>query len=117
MLEKIHKNNHPSPVVSITSTTIELLEYIKETIGFGKIIKKTNYNIEKHKDCYTFVVNYNNAISLLKDIYPYLVIKSKSKRAKMIIEDYKNLTPRNGRYSDNLLKEKDEFYRKFREIK
>ncbi|WLF68754.1 hypothetical protein Q6375_12300 [Clostridium septicum] len=79
--------------------------------------KKTNYNIEKHKNCYTFVVNYNNTINLLKDVYPYLIIKSKKLRAKMIIEEYKNLTPRNGRYSEELLKEKYEFYRGFREIK
>ncbi|MDU1312807.1 MAG: LAGLIDADG family homing endonuclease [Clostridium septicum] len=117
MLEKIHKNNYPSPVISVTSTTIELLEYLKATIGFGKITKKTNYNIEKHKNCYTFVVNYNNAINLLKDVYPYLIIKSKKLRAKMIIEEYKNLTPRNSRYSEELLKEKYEFYRGFREIK
>lgn len=106
-----------SPVISVTSTTIELLEYLKATIGFEKMTKKTNYNIEKHKNCYTFVVNYNNTINLLKDVYPYLIIKSKKLRAKMIIEEYKNLTPRNGRYSEELLKEKYDFYRRFREIK
>lgn len=46
MLERIHKNQHPSPVVSVTSTTPELLKYLKTTLGFGTITKKTNYNKE-----------------------------------------------------------------------
>lgn len=63
MLEKIHNNQHHSPIVSITSTTLELLEWIKSKINKGKITKKTNYNIEKHKDCYIYVIRYNNALS------------------------------------------------------
>ena len=33
MLQKIHSNEHPSPCISIASTTLELLKWIKETIG------------------------------------------------------------------------------------
>lgn len=35
----------------------------------------------------------------------------------MIIDEYKVLTPRNGRYSDELLERKYEFYESFRKIK
>lgn len=117
MLERIHKNQHPSPVVSVTSTTPELLKYLKNTLGSGTITKKTNYNKEKHKDCYTFVICYDAAINLLKDIYPYLIIKTKKLQAKMIVDEYKALTPRNGRYSEKLLERKYEFYERFRKIK
>ena len=65
MLQRIHKNEHPSPCVSITSTTLELLEWVKNTVGKGRIISKKNYNIEKHKDCYSYVLRRNNAIQLL----------------------------------------------------
>ena len=35
----------------------------------------------------------------------------------MIIDEYKALTPRNGRYSEELLERKYEFYKRFRKIK
>ena len=117
MLEKFYNNQHPAPCISIASTSIELLEYIKDTIGKGNIKSKKNYNTEKHQDSYTYVLRYDNAINLLNNIYPYLIIPSKRKRAKLIIEKYKKLTPRNGRYTDELLKEKMEFYNEFIQIK
>jgi len=62
---------------------------------------------------YTYTVRYNNAIRLLTKIEPYLVIPSKKQRANMIINDYKRLWSRNGRYSSELLKAKEEFYQRF----
>ncbi|MBE6059348.1 MAG: hypothetical protein E7215_04130 [Clostridium sulfidigenes] len=113
MLQRFHTNQYPAPCVSIASTTIELLTWLKDTIGYGVIIKKKNYNPEKHKLSYSFVIKQNNAIKLLEDIYPYLIIESKRKRAKMIITQYKALTPRNGRYTDEQLAKKEMFYEEF----
>ena len=39
MLQRFHKGDLPAPCVSIASTTIELLKWIKEVSGVG-IIKK-----------------------------------------------------------------------------
>ncbi|WP_435575479.1 hypothetical protein [Clostridium algidicarnis] len=58
-----------------------------------------------------------SAINLLVQIEPYLVIKSKKKRAKLIIEKYKDVTPRNGKYSDDMLKLKENFYQEFMGLK
>jgi len=113
MLQRFHTNQYPAPCVSIASTTIELLTWLKDTIGYGVIIKKKNYNPEKHKLSYSFIIKQNNAIKLLEDIYPYLIIESKRKRAEMIITQYKSLTPRNGRYSDEQLAKKEMFYEEF----
>ena len=41
---------------------------------------------------------------------PFLVIQSKKKRTQMILNEYKNVIPRNGRYSEEGLKKKEEFY-------
>lgn len=117
MLQRIHKNEPPSPCVSIASTTLELLEWVKNTVGKGRIISKKNYNIEKHKDCYSYVLRRNDAISLLNDIYPYLIINTKKKRAELIISTYKSITPRNGYYTDEMLIAKEEFYKEFIVIK
>ena len=77
MLQKFHANEYPSPCVSIASTTKELLKWIKTTVGHGVIISKKNYNLDKHKDCYSYIIKYDLAIYLLKEISPYLVINSK----------------------------------------
>ena len=117
MLQKIHKNEHPAPCISIASTTLELLEWIKKVVGKGTITKKKNYNLEIHKDCYSYVLRRNDAISLLIDIEPYLVIDVKRKRAELILKKYKSLTPRNGRYTEEMIVKKEEFYNEFMGIK
>ena len=66
---------------------------------------------------YSFVLRRNDAISLLLDIQPYLVIDVKIKRAELILKKYKSLTPRNGRYTEEMLVEKEEFYNEFMGIK
>ncbi len=76
MLQKFHKNQFPSPYVSIASTTIELLEWIKEKVGYGIIKNKKNYNPEKHRDYYSYIFKYDDAIKFLEDIYPYLIIET-----------------------------------------
>lgn len=117
MLQKINSNEHPSPCISIASTTIELLNWIKDTVGKGAIKKKKNYDINKHRDCYSYILRRNDAINFLEDIYPYLLINSKKRRAQLILEKYKALTPRNGSYSAELLKLKKEFYNEFMALK
>ncbi|KYH32862.1 hypothetical protein CLTEP_22290 [Clostridium tepidiprofundi DSM 19306] len=117
MLIKFHSNQYPSPCISISSTTIELLEWIKFKTKVGTINKKKNYNPQKHKKSYTYCVKYNDAINLLKEIEPYLIIESKRKRTKLIIEKYKKVTPRNGKYSKEMLEAKEKFYNDFISIK
>ena len=117
MLQRIHKNEFPSPCISVASTSLELLSWLKKTIKKGMIISKKNYNTEVHKYCYSYVLRRNDAIKLIEEIYPYLVIDSKKKRAKLIIEKYKALTPRNGRYTSEMMKAKEEFYNEFISIK
>ena len=79
MLIKYHSNEFPSPCVSIASTTMELLEWVKKTVGAGVIIHKKNYKPEIHKECYSYILKFDAAINLMKDIYPYLIIKVKRK--------------------------------------
>ena len=117
MLQKFHINEYPAPCVSIASTTLSLLTWMKNIIGSGKIITKKNYNPDKHQNCYSYIVKYDNAIKLLEDIYPYLIIPSKKKRAELILTKYKLVTPRNGRYTEDMIEKKVEFYNEFISIK
>ena len=117
MLLKFHGNQFPSPCVSISSTTIELLEWMKDVTKIGPIKSKKNYNTEKHTDSFTYTIKYDDSINLLIEIEPYLVIKNKKIRARLIIKKYKSVTPRNGKYSDEMLKAKEEFYKEFINVK
>jgi hypothetical protein len=117
MLIKFHNNQLPSPCVTVSSSTIELLEWIKSRTGAGTIKSKKNYKPDVHKDSFTYEVKYDKAVSLLSGIYPSLTIDTKKKKAELIITMYKKLTPRNGRYSPSLLKAKNKFYNDFVEIK
>lgn len=117
MLMKFHNNQLPAPCVTITSSTLELLEWIKDTIKAGSIKGKKNYNPEKHKNSYTYELKYDKAIELLKEISSYLIIECKRKRADLIIHNYKENTSRNGRYTPEQLTNKERFYNEFIGIK
>ena len=116
MLLKFHKNQYPSPCISISSTSLELLQWIQIISEVGQVKSKKNYNPSLHKDSFTYEVKYNDAILLLEQIEPYLVISQKKIRAQLIIHEYKKLTPRNGRYSQDLIQAKEEFYKRFMAI-
>ncbi len=116
MLTRFHKNQLPAPCITIASTSLELLKWVKDKSGLGSIKSKKNYNPINHKDSFTYSVRYDEAISLLKEIEPYLVIEQKKLKAQMILNEYKKLTPRNGRYSKELLQKKEEFHTRFMSI-
>lgn len=113
MLLRFHKNQFPAPCVSVASVSIELLQWLQSTIGYGVIKSKKNYSPDKHQNSFTYIVKYNEAINLLEIAEPYLVIYQKKLRAKMIINQYKSLTMRNGRYSKEQLNLKQQFYAEF----
>lgn len=117
MLIKFHKNQFPSPCLSVSSTSYQLLNWIRKTTGLGSIHSKKNYKPDIHQNSYSYTVKYNDALSLIEEIEPYLVIPEKKKRAQMIVKDYKKLTLRNGRYNKEQIKEKQLFYEKFLNIK
>lgn len=61
----------------------------------------------------TYSVKYDDAILFLELVEPYLVIHSKKDKARLILSEYKSITPRNGRYSDDLFELKEAFYQRF----
>lgn len=87
MLQRFHTGEYPSPCISIASTTLELLNWIKSVVCKGIIVNKKNYNPERHQDCYSYTLK------------------------------YKSVTPRNGRYSEEILESKLAFYDEFMSIK
>ena len=81
--------------------------YKCEACGATKVLEESN-----EQD-----IEYNDAIKLIEAVYPYLIIPAKKKRAQLILTKYKLVTPRNGRYSEEMLKAKLDFYNEFISIK
>jgi hypothetical protein len=102
---KTEKFRHPT--VSVASTTPELVHFMKDNFG-GYISTKKTYK-ENHLESYTWYVSYDSAISFLEKVEPYLLEPNKKIRAKMIIEQYKSLTKRNGKYTKSEIEEKLQF--------
>lgn len=113
LLTRQSKTQHPSPCITVASTDIELLNWLKTTIGRGTLIQKKNYNPKRHKNSFTYTLIRDAAIDLLKEIEPYLIIHKKKARAQHIINNYKKVTVRNGKYTSCQLKAKEQFYNDF----
>jgi hypothetical protein len=106
-LTRKHRNEHRQLAVTISSTERCLLEFVRATCGVGKI---TNKRVSKsnHAPSFTFSVYNRQALILLEHISPYLRTY-KRHRAELILANYLDLTPRNGKYTPLQLERKSAF--------
>ncbi|MEW9051766.1 MAG: LAGLIDADG family homing endonuclease [Neobacillus sp.] len=112
-LTKLHKNEHRRPCISIASTNLELLEYVLSLTG-GYITDKKNYQPGRHKKSFTLNIKKKvTVLSILKQISPYLRVNKKRNRALWIINNYEQVTSRNGKYNKDLLEQKLKFEESF----
>jgi hypothetical protein len=115
-LTRLHEKEFRRPCISIASTDKNLLFYIQSLTG-GVINTKKNYNPNKHKNSFVlYIKNKKDVFYTLQKIAPFLRIEQKKKRAILILEQYNQVTPRNGKYSPDLLTHKIEFENSFFEI-
>ena len=102
-----HKNENRQLAVSISSTEKYLLEYVLEVVGTGKITTKKTVKTH-HSPSFTYAIYNRQALNLLTQISPYLRTYKKH-RSQLILKDYLRLTPRNGKYSEELRSAKHDF--------
>lgn len=86
------------PVLSMSSTSLNLLEICKTTFG-GHISTHKVYK-EHHKQSWTWKVTSNAAIEAASKLVPYIQEPSKKQRLTLILTEYKECTIRNGKYSE-----------------
>jgi len=96
-LTRMHLGENRRLVVSISNNDVSLLKFVKAHVGAGKITTKKTYS-ERHACSFAYQISSRQALDLLHQIYPYLKTY-KAERAKLALNDYLRLTPRNGRYS------------------
>ena len=114
-LTRKHKNENRQLCVSIASTEIELLDFVLTVTGVEKITNK-KASKSNHSHSYAFAVYNRHALALLEQSIAYL--KSyKRERAKLILKDYLAVTPRNGKYTEEVLAKKAAFEQRVLAIK
>ncbi|MGD6832411.1 LAGLIDADG family homing endonuclease [Sutcliffiella halmapala] len=112
-LTRMHAHENRRPCITISSTDIELLEYIKNLAG-GSINNKKNYKPEIHKNSFTLNIKQKDQVfHLLMDIYQFLRVQQKKKRAEFILNHFNLVTKRNGKYTQKELEKKKKFEEDF----
>jgi hypothetical protein len=106
---RLHANENRRLVVSIANTELQLLRFVLERFGAGKITRKRTAS-EKHTPSFCYSVSGRQALELLRQTTPHLQ-SYKRIRSEMALERYVSLTRRNGKYSAGQLAERQRFER------
>lgn len=114
-LTRRHKEVNRYLGLTISSTERVLLEWTLRAVGVGTITSKRTYS-DKHSPSYTYQVFSQQALGILKQVFKYLRTYKK-KRARLAMDNYNKLTPRNGKYSLEILRRRELFIKSFFEIK
>ncbi len=105
-LTRKHKNENRQLAITIANTEKQLLDFCLNTIGVGKITRKRTEK-NHHTASFTYAIYNRQALSLIEQILPYLR-SYKANRAKLLLDKYISLTPRNGKYTtEQLIKRKN----------
>ena len=100
------------PVVSISNTNREVLEWCKNLIGQGSISSKKTYK-KHHTPSFNLRWEYDIALDIAKKCCPYLIIKKE--RAECIL-GWKLVVKRNGKYTPKELRKKEELIAEIRRL-
>lgn len=104
-----------SLIISFASIDLELLEHLKDLFG-GFIISKPTYK-NAHTQSYEWRLRGSiQILSFLNRIYPYIRCPRKKVRAQMIIQEWRKVTPRNGRYTPEVRALKRDFEERFLKV-
>jgi hypothetical protein len=110
-LVRHHNNRWPSPQVAGASTDYEVVRWLQIRFGGSVVTKKPRSSA--HSVSYDWRLTDRRALSFLDRIRPYLVIRRKIRRIDLLLDDYLACTPRNGRYSEEILKQKERLIETF----
>lgn len=101
-----------SPSISVTSTTEEIVKWCQVNYG-GFISKKKTYQ-EHHKPSWVWsLTKWSDIEHLLTNVLPHMIEPEKIRRGNMLLEEYKAVTVRNGKYSDSQREAKLDFEKRF----
>jgi len=104
-MSRSHKSDKfKHPIISVTSTSYEVLLFLSSLYG-GTICNQKTYK-DHHKKAWLWKIEYDSVLDCLNHIYPFLLIHEKKRRADFLLKYYKKFTKRNGKYNKTALKNK-----------
>ena len=98
-------------VVCVSNNELRMLEYLVTTIGAGKITRKRHYEVH-HAPSFTYTITNRQALALLGQVTTYMQTYKRD-RAELVLAEYVNVTPRNGRYNIETREQRQNFEEKF----
>jgi hypothetical protein len=114
-LTRQHRNEGRRLEVCISNNELEILRSARDCIGAGRITTKRSYN-ERHAASFTYHVSSRQALDLLAQIAPFM--KSyQALRARLALDHYVRLTPRNGKYRPEIRRQREHFERQLPAIR
>ena len=99
-LVRKHKNENKQLALTISSTERPLLEFVLAATCVGKITGKRRYAAH-HRPSYTYAVYNRQALQVLAQLEPYL-LSYKKQRCLLALQRYTLVTPRNGKYTEEM---------------
>jgi LAGLIDADG-like domain len=106
-LSRLHRKENRRLVVCISNNDLALLQHVQAKIGAGQVTSKRVYSL-RHAPSFNYHVNSRQALELLRQIVAYMR-SYKVDRAKLALQHYLRLTPRNGRYTPDAAAARREF--------
>jgi len=115
LLSRVRKSAHKTVVIDFSNTDLSILEEIRDYLGGGVICKKRTYK-PHHIPSYTLKFTYRKALDLAKKLLPYVRHTKRKAKLQLVVDRYLDVTPRNGKYSPEMLKARMEFEEQFAAI-
>jgi hypothetical protein len=103
-LVRQNNNRSHSPQVAVASNDYEVLAWFQKRFG-GHIVTKQPRK-STHSVSYDWRLTDRRALAFLQMIRPYLVIERKIRRIDLLLNEYIACTPRNGRYTNEMIERK-----------
>jgi len=114
-LSRVHRDENRRLVVSISNNDLEMLGYVRQLVGAGRITSKRKAK-PHHAASYTYQISSRQALRLLEQT-AHLLRSYKAARAALVLAEYVRLTPRNGKYSGDLRARRADFEARFLAIR
>jgi hypothetical protein len=114
-LTRLHAGENRRLVLSIANTELQILQFVLKHVRAGKITSKRVVSA-RHTPSFVYAITSAQALDLLRQVTPWLQ-SYKRQRAELALHSYATLTPRNGRYSLELLERRQHFEQEFLNLK
>lgn len=90
---------------------LEIQSFVQNELGIKGFITTKKSKNENHSDSHELKYVYNNALKVIEMIETYH--PKKQHRKKVVIEQYIRLTPRNGKYTEEMKIEREKMINTF----